>query len=84
MWDDMNKVGTVKIPLMLFTSYIEACYTAIGEYPSNELHSINMHLQDDNSNVSIYKQMVEVYLEMWKAVKSGQIDIDLTKSKPCR
>jgi hypothetical protein len=76
-WGSINREGIVRIPFMLFTSYVEACYTAIGEHPSNELHSINMYLKDDNANVAIYRKMVEVYLEMWRAVKSGQLEVDL-------
>lgn len=76
-WETMNKDRIVRVPLMLFTSYIEACYTAIGENLPNELNSINNCLQDDYSNVAIHKQMVEIYLEMWNAVKKGQTEIDL-------
>jgi hypothetical protein len=76
-WASMDKVGQVRTPFMLFMSYVEACYKAINENLPSELYPINACFQDDYSNIAIHKQMVEVYLELWKALKLGKTDIDL-------
>jgi hypothetical protein len=79
IWND-NKNGLIRTPLLVFTSYIEACYTSIGEQPPEEFLVIANNLHNDASNIAIYKQMLETYLTMWNIVKSGQKEeIDLTK-----
>lgn len=71
--------GTMRTVWMLIGSYIEACYEAIGESIPSELTFISNSLQEDESNIAIYRQMKVAYSAMWKAVKSGQRNVDLKR-----
>ena len=77
-WNDaQNKKWFFRTPLMLFISYIEACYVAIDEKPSKDLLLIANVIHDDETNTVIYNQMLKIYLTMWKSLTSGQIEVDL-------
>ena len=54
---------------MLFTSYIETCYHEIGETTPKGLLAISQLLNDDESNIAIYKQMLTTYHAMWARSK---------------